>query len=178
MDLAHHHDLAEGRGQGLDGGIELFRRLLVRQQALGRLRRLGMEGDHGRPVLGLDRGIVLGEDQLARPVGGKPGEAGPPDDGQQPGPGLGPSESGEKSEGLHQRLLDDVLGIGGAARQPPREVVGLVQMGHHRLREIRLVDHRPLLPTLPIDRRSFGFIPGRGKDLFSRTPFFFCRPAE
>ena len=42
MDLAHHHDLAEGRGQGLDGGIELFRRLLVRQEALGRLRRLGM----------------------------------------------------------------------------------------------------------------------------------------
>ena len=86
MDLAQHHDLAEGGGQSLDGGIELFRRLLVRQQALGRLRRLGMEGDDGRPVQGLDGGIVLGEDQLSRPVGGEPGEAGAPDDGQQPGP--------------------------------------------------------------------------------------------
>ena len=38
---------------------------------------------------------------------------------------------GEKSERLHQRLLDDALGIGGTARQPAREVVGLIKMGHH-----------------------------------------------
>jgi hypothetical protein len=41
VDLAQHHDLAEGGGQGLDRGIELFRRLLVRQQALGVSAALG-----------------------------------------------------------------------------------------------------------------------------------------
>ena len=64
------------------------------------------------------------------------------------GRAVGPPEAGEMLEGLHQQLLDHILGIGSTARQPAGEAIGLVQMGHHHMREIRLLDHRPSCRSL------------------------------
>jgi len=54
-------------------------------------------------------------------------------DGQQPSPGVFASKISKEPEGAQARLLRHVLRIVVVAGEPAGEVVGRIQMRHHRL---------------------------------------------
>src|SRR5271154_4753001 len=63
----------------------------------------------------------------------QPGIASVADDFHEPSPGITALEAGKESEGTQVCILDHVLGVLLIARQPPRQVVGSVQMGQNFL---------------------------------------------
>jgi hypothetical protein len=56
-------------------------------------------------------------------------------DFQKPGASIAAVKAAEKSESAQIGFLNDVVGIVAIADEPPREVVGRVQMGQHNLFE-------------------------------------------
>jgi len=117
---------------------------------LGLVHHRLLRGDRDRIDGGVHR-LVLVVDDLGGPVAPEPVVERIADDLQEPAARVRTLERADVLQRPYARVLHDVLGVVRVARQPPRKVVGGVQMGQDQRVEASGVGQRILrcFPVIP-----------------------------